>query len=155
MKKKEPYLHWECRDTKNTFRLRIVPERGGLITEWFDQGREILYFDFERFQKEELSVRGGIPILFPICGDLPRDSLKLPQGDFFLNQHGFARELPWSLKALNDNSGFSLFLEDSPITRSSYPYLFLLEIQVRPSRSCLNMNITQRCNQTYLGGVRV
>ena len=69
-KKTSPYPHWEYSNPEFDSLIRIVPERGGLITEWHSQGKELLYFDLERFMDKEKSVRGGIPILFPICGDL-------------------------------------------------------------------------------------
>ncbi|AAQ00800.1 MULTISPECIES: aldose epimerase family protein [Prochlorococcus] len=135
----EPYSHWEYSDENNQCRLRIVPERGGLITEWLSNGREVLYFDLDRFQQTVKSVRGGMPILFPICGDLPRSILRLPQGEFSLNQHGFARDAIWEINLLNDHKGFSLTMNDSPQTIASYPYFFSLAIEVRPSKNTLEI----------------
>ena len=66
-KKTHPYPHWEYSNTEYDSLIRIVPERGGLITEWRSEGKDLLYFDLERFLDEDKSVRGGIPILFPIC----------------------------------------------------------------------------------------
>ena len=48
-KKINPYPHWEYSNTKYDSLIRIVPERGGLITEWRSYGQELLYFDLERF----------------------------------------------------------------------------------------------------------
>ena len=93
-----PYPHWELLSIDNDDRLRIVPERGGLITEWRCNGQEILYFDFERFLQKGKSIRGGIPILFPICGDLPNNLLSLPKGEFMIPQHGFARDIEWKIR---------------------------------------------------------
>ena len=64
-------------DKKNY--IKFCPERGGVITNWVSDGNEILYFDEKRFMDKTKSIRGGIPILFPICGCLlytspsPRD----------------------------------------------------------------------------------
>ena len=69
-KKISPYPHWEYSNPEFDSLIRVVPERGGLITEWLSEGKELLYFDFERFLDKDKSIRGGIPILFPICGDL-------------------------------------------------------------------------------------
>ena len=69
-KKTKPYSHWEYSNPEFDSSIRIVPERGGLITEWRSEGKELLYFDLDRFLDRDKSVRGGIPILFPICGDL-------------------------------------------------------------------------------------
>ena len=72
-----PYAHWEYVHPNSGDRLRLVPERGGLVTEWLCNGRELLYFDQLRFADPTKSVRGGIPVLFPICGNLPGDRLPL------------------------------------------------------------------------------
>jgi galactose mutarotase-like enzyme len=62
-------------------RLLVVPERGGLITGWRCNGVEWLYLDVQRFADPSKLVRGGIPVLFPICGGLPGDQLPLPSSD--------------------------------------------------------------------------
>lgn len=106
--------------------LRIVPARGGLVTGWLCHGpwgaREILYFDAERFADPANSVRGGIPVLFPICGCLPGSALP---------QHGFARDLPWQMAHLDDGSGVVLTLRDSERTRAVFPHAFTLEVEYR------------------------
>ena len=55
-------------DEKNY--INFCPKRGGLVTNWVSGGNEILYFDEKRFIDKTKSIRGGIPILFPICGNL-------------------------------------------------------------------------------------
>ena len=44
-----PYPHWEYTHPESGDRLRIVPERGGIVTEWRCGEREVLYFDQERY----------------------------------------------------------------------------------------------------------
>lgn len=125
-----PYPHWlfthPCGDA-----LRLVPERGGLLTGWRSGGREWLYLDETRFADPALSVRGGMPVLFPICGNLPGDRLPLPQGEFTLRQHGFARDLPWSLEPLADGQGVALTLVDNTATRAAFPFAFSLRLELR------------------------
>ncbi|WP_216901834.1 galactose mutarotase [Synechococcus sp. CCY 9618] len=111
--------------------LTLVPERGGLLTGWQCGGREVLYFDAERFADPAKSVRGGMPVLFPICGNLPDDLLVLPQGRFPLAQHGFARDLPWSVAPLPAGDGVVMRLEDGPLSRPHYPFAFALELELR------------------------
>ncbi len=107
-------------------RLLLAPERGGLVTGWRCQGpwgeREMLYFDAERFADPSKSVRGGIPVLFPICGGLAGSALP---------QHGFARDLPWELSALAAGSGVRMTLRDSPATLELFPHPFRLELEFR------------------------
>ncbi len=135
-----PYQHWEYLSLENEDRLRIVPERGGLITEWRSEGKELLYFDLERFRDKDKSVRGGIPILFPICGDLS-DEYQIDGKKYSLKQHGFARDLPWSISLLKDNLGISLKLNDSKETRSFFPFFFTLQMDVRLKEKSLHISV--------------
>ncbi len=126
-----PYPHWEFRDPDSGDLLRLVPERGGLISGWLSGGRERLYLDEDRFRDPSLSVRGGIPVLFPICGGLPGGVLPLPQGRFALPQHGFARDMPWRMRPLDDGRGVALELEHCGATLALYPYRFRLQLELR------------------------
>ena len=137
-----PYAHWEFVRPGSGDRLRVVPERGGLVTEWLCNGREMLYFDQERYADPAKSIRGGIPVLFPICGNLPNDCLPLASGDFTLKQHGFARDLPWQIALLADQSGVMLSLEDSADTRKAYPFGFRIQMEIRPLNAALEISIS-------------
>jgi galactose mutarotase-like enzyme len=134
-----PYPHWEFSDGGSGDRLRLVPERGGLISGWQCQGRERLYLDVARFADPSLSVRGGIPVLFPICGGLPNNQLTLPQGRFQLAQHGFARDLPWELTPLADGRGIALELRDQPRTLAAFPFPFRLQLEARLAPAALEL----------------
>ena len=138
----DPYLHWEYVHPASGDRLRIVPERGGIVTEWRCGDRDVLYFDAERYSDPTKRIRGGIPVLFPICGNLPGDVLPVNGVDYTLPQHGFARDLPWQLQLLEDQTGISLSLSDTEQTRASYPFSFLIEMQVRPVAQALEISIS-------------
>ena len=146
-----PYAHWEFVHPSSGDRLRIVPERGGLVSEWLCNGREVLYFDQERYADPAKSIRGGIPVLFPICGNLPDDSLPLASGSYPLKQHGFARNLPWTLELLEDQSGVRLGLVDTADTRAAYPFAFRVQMDVRPVASALEI-VTTVFNTSEAGG---
>jgi len=137
-----PYRHWEFNDPSSGDVLRIVPERGGLISGWRCGDREVVYLDLERFLDPAQSVRGGFPVLFPITGGLPNNQLPLSQGSFTLSQHGFARQLPWSLEPLADGRGVQLQLTDTPETLLAYPFQFLLSMEVRLAPSALEISTT-------------
>jgi len=132
-----PYPHWEFEDGASGDLVRLVPERGGLLTGWRCSGRELIYLDQQRFADPALSVRGGMPVLFPICGNLPGDRLPLPEGNFPIKQHGFARDLPWELEVLADGSGVRLSLSDSAVTRVHFPFSFRLNLELRLEPSAL------------------
>ncbi len=124
--KQEPYRTYVLTDQAGQSRLELVPERGGIATRWQVQGIEILYLDHERFANPALSVRGGIPILFPICGNLPDNTYTLDGQTYTLKQHGFARDLPWSVgeTVTQNKAQVTLLLSSSEQTRAVYPFDF-------------------------------
>lgn len=137
-----PYPHWEFSDAASGDLLRVVPERGGLISGWRCGDREVMYLDLERFLDPAQSVRGGFPVLFPITGGLPDNQLPLPQGTYTLGQHGFARQLPWRMEPLADGRGVRLELSDTPETLQAYPFQFLLSMDVRLAPGALEISTT-------------
>ncbi len=140
LQKYSPYHHWEYMDLETGDCLRIVPERGGLITSWICNRREILYFDEARFLDSSKSIRGGIPILFPICGNLTADKFTFKNKEYYIKQHGFARDSSWQLKPLDDKSGVTLTLRANKTTLLSFPFQFHLEIQIRLQKSSLEIS---------------
>ena len=137
-----PYAHWEYVHPQSGDRLRIIPERGGIVSEWRCGEREVLYFDQERYADPAKSIRGGIPVLFPICGNLPGDLLQVNGVDHTLKQHGFARNLPWQLQLLDDQSGVRLSLSSNDETLAAYPFAFLMAMEVRPVAMALEISTT-------------
>ena len=106
--------------------VEIVPERGGIVTVWRIQGQEVFYLDTERFTHPELSVRGGNPILFPLCGNLPDNTYSVDGQVYTIKQYGFARELPWTVGAQNttDKASLTLVLSSNDQTKAVYPFDF-------------------------------
>jgi galactose mutarotase-like enzyme len=119
----QPYKTYVLRDLASQAQLSVVPERGGIITQWSVMGQEMFYLDRDRYLNPELSVRGGIPILFPICGNLPNNTYTHQGQTYTLKQHGFARELPWEVIADNDTS-LTIKLTSNSQTLAVYPFAF-------------------------------
>ena len=120
--------------------INFCPRRGGIITNWILNDHQILYFDQKRFLDKNKSIRGGIPILFPICGNLENKSLF---GDNCLDlmQHGFARDQVWKYRFNKFKNTLCLTLSDSEITRKYYPYFFELKIEINLTIETLIFNI--------------
>lgn len=108
--------------------VAVVPERGGIVTRWQIGEQEILYMDTERFKDSTLTVRGGIPLLFPICGNIQEDTYTLNGQTYHLKQHGFARNLPWQVtnQSTEDGASVTVTLKSNETTRASYPFDFEL-----------------------------
>lgn len=143
--KQEKYSTYILSDENALARLEVVPERGGIVTRWQIQGQDILYLDEERFANPDLSVRGGIPILFPICGNLPDNVYTYNGQQYTLKQHGFARDLPWEVaeQITEDCAGLTLVLKSSDRTRAVYPFDFQLAFTYELQGK--RLRIVQRC----------
>jgi len=127
-------------DQKNY--IKFCPKRGGVITNWVSDGKDILYFDEKRFMDKTKSIRGGIPILFPICGNLNTSGSVFGKDYLQLMQHGFARDLQWQ-SFLNENQkSLCLILNESKKTKKYYPFDFELRIEVTLKINCLEFEIT-------------
>ncbi|MBD2162827.1 aldose epimerase [Calothrix membranacea FACHB-236] len=124
----QQYKTYILSDESAGSQLEVVPERGGIITRWRIQGKEILYLDGERFANPDLSVRGGIPILFPICGNLPDNTYTVDGKTYSLKQHGFARDLPWQVsdQVTHDQVSLTIVLNSNEQTKAVYPFDFQL-----------------------------
>jgi galactose mutarotase-like enzyme len=122
------YLTYCLKDEEADAYLEVVPARGGIITRWQICGEDIFYLDRERFKDPNLSVRGGVPILFPICGNLPDNTYQYEGRNYTLKQHGFARDLPWQVSKQSSETAASLTLElnSNEATRQVYPFDFQL-----------------------------
>ena len=136
--KKDDDVYTLQKDSNNF--INFCPIRGGIITQWVSDNRQILYFDKKRFLDKNKSIRGGIPILFPICGNLEKQCLF---GDNFLDlmQHGFARDQKWDYEFNQFRDTLIFTLSDNEITRKYYPYFFELKIEITLSIATLIFNI--------------
>jgi len=123
------YQTYVLADPTNLTCLDIVPERGGIATSWRVNGHELFYLDAERFKDPTLSVRGGNPILFPICGNLPDNTYTHNGQTYTLKQHGFARDQPWQVvdqQVSETDARIAIALTSNDQTRAVYPFEFEL-----------------------------
>src|SRR5262249_45089611 len=92
------------------------------------------------------NVRGGNPVLFPICGPLVDNKYEVDGRSYSMKQHGFARNLPWSVtdvKTGPEEGSISIHLESNSTTHEQYPYDFSVDYTYRLRAGSL------RIDQTY------
>lgn len=120
------YNTYTLSDDSTNSQIEVVPERGGIVTSWRINNQEVFYLDAERFTDPALSVRGGNPILFPLCGNLPDDTYVVDGKDWKIKQHGFARESAWKATTQSDQGAASVTVElgSSEQTKAVYPFDF-------------------------------
>ena len=101
----------------------IAPERGAIVTSFRTRDREWLYLDQATLNDRSKNVRGGIPLLFPTPGKLENDRWSRAGKTGALTQHGFARNLAWSVDARSE-SRVTLSIRAGEKTLASYPWRF-------------------------------
>jgi galactose mutarotase-like enzyme len=123
--KKNKEFRIESIKTPEGNEVSFSQDRGGIITSLKLEGEEILYLDNETFKNPEVSVKGGIPILFPNAGPIP-DEIKTEELKN-LKQHGFARDSKFVAEKIPN--GFRETLVSDEETKKVYPYNFNFELE--------------------------
>jgi len=108
----------------------FVPERGGILAECCLNGVSLFYLDPETLWDKNKNIRGGNPVLFPICGPLEGGKYSLPDGrEYEMKQHGLARNMRWEVATTDcreDRAEIVLEMSSDEKTRQSYPFDFRL-----------------------------
>ncbi len=113
------------RDVDAKSLLVLAPSRGGMATRLSLGGRHRFFLDESTLRDPTKNVRGGNPVLFPSPGKLENDTYA--RGS--MKQHGFARNLPWTVAATHEggDARATLRLESSEGTREMFPWDFVAE----------------------------
>ena len=132
-------------------RADIVPELGGTVSSLVLPGpggvsRECLYRHAWFWDPGTEHTRGGIPLLFPICGRLLKDGTPglyhVDGQSFLLPIHGFAMRLPWEEVDAGQPDALRLRLVDSAHTHTMYPFAFVAEMHFRVSSEGFSCRLT-------------
>ena len=120
----------------------IAPQRGAIVTSFRVHGRELLYLDQATFDDRSKNVRGGVPLLFPSPGKLLEDRWRYGGQSGALKQHGFARNMLWTVES-SAASQATLRLTATDETLRAYPWKFSarLEYRVEPATLTLQLDV--------------
>jgi galactose mutarotase-like enzyme len=108
--------------------VEVCPERGGIITAYGVQGKELLYLDKSTLDDPKANIRGGIPVLFPICGQLPGGEYEWNGQTYSMKNHGVVRQLPWEVVETGEDrhASITLRIASNEETLAAYPFEFEL-----------------------------
>ncbi|HFZ8995974.1 TPA: D-hexose-6-phosphate mutarotase [Citrobacter freundii] len=105
--------------------------QGAHLISWQPAGEEeVLWLSNNTPFKAGVALRGGVPVCWPWFG---------PSAQPGMPSHGFARNLPWKLKAHSedDNGAVLTFeLKDSEATRRYWPHDFTLLARFKVGKTC-------------------
>ncbi len=115
-------------DQERNAEVVVAPGRGGMVTRFRVGDDDILFLDQATLRDHNQSVRGGIPVLFPIAGRLTGDEFRLEGESIPMAQHGFARRVPWRVTATDaaNAASITMALEHSEATLATWPFRFRL-----------------------------
>ena len=113
----------------------LVARQGAHVISWLQGGRERLFLSPNSVWDGHTAIRGGIPVCFPQFnqrGDLPK--------------HGFVRNLPWALLAVEPGeapSSLSFRLSADDSTRALWPAEFeaCLRVDLLPEQLCVTLEV--------------
>ena len=124
----------------------VIPALGGIVSSLRFGTRECLFQHPWFRDPATAETRGGIPLLFPICGRLLRDGVpgryEVHGRPYTLPIHGFAMRRPWDVTDSSGPEALRLRLADSAATRDLYPFAFELELQIAVARNGLACRLT-------------
>lgn len=105
--------------------------QGAHLLSWKPQSeQEVLWLSGNTPFKDGVAIRGGIPVCWPWFG--PAKQQGLPA-------HGFARNLPWTLKAHNEDANgvvLTFELQSSDASRKFWPHDFTLYARYKLGATC-------------------
>ncbi|WP_214829147.1 aldose 1-epimerase family protein [Exiguobacterium algae] len=98
--------------------------QGAEMTSWKVKDTELLW------QGDPTYWGRQAPILFPIVGRLLDDRYLYEGSIYSMSQHGFARDEFFEIESISDSHA-RFILEDTPETRTHYPFPFKLTVEYR------------------------
>lgn len=124
----DKFKMYELKEDNTNSWVKLCPERGAIITSYGVNGTELLYLDKDTFYNKDANIRGGIPILFPICGQLEEGKYELNGKIYDMKNHGVARNNVWEVieTSKEGQASIKLKLTSSEDTEKSYPFKFEL-----------------------------
>lgn len=123
----QSFVMYQLRSEDDSSWITVCPERGGIIIGYGVNGKEHLYLNKETLYDRKRNVRGGIPILFPISGQLENKQYQWEGQTYDMPNHGLARIHPWEVIDTNcdeEKASISILFESSIGTKGIFPFDF-------------------------------
>lgn len=129
VKKDDRWASVELYDENAGTSASIAVKRGGILTTFYAISRDIIFMNWDTLNDEKSKVRGGMPILFPICGRLTDGKYDLFGKTYELDIHGVARALAWEFVStdVKDGASLTIRLDSNEETKKKYPFDFSVE----------------------------
>lgn len=145
---------WTLKASDGVTRASIVPALGAAVSSLqlpsVTGPREMLFLHEAFWDPASRETRGGVPLLFPICGRLMCEGVpgrwRHRGRAYELPIHGFAMRRPWVVLDHRRPDALVLGLVDGPATSPGYPFPFelILRMAVEPGRFVCALAVRNR-----------
>lgn len=116
----------------------VAPDNGGMITQIWVEGREILHLDRTALELHPMAA-GGNPILFPFPSKTKDDSYELNGVRYGMPMHGLIKNAAFGVEAMAEDQ-ITLWIESNPCwCRSQYPFAFRFTVTYRVCENCVRL----------------
>lgn len=138
-----------------TIELEVAPAHGGMITQIWLNGKELLHLDRGTLETAPMAA-GGMPILFPFSSKTKNDTYVLDGKTYHMPMHGLVKNDVFVVDTVEGDRAV-LWVENSPSWKVQYyPFDFRLEVEYQLQGNCLNVtfritNKSERDMSHYLG----
>lgn len=124
----DTYTIYELKESSTSSRVLVCPERGGIVISCELHGVELFYLDKATFYNPSANIRGGNPVLFPICGPVQDSAYEWNGKTYKMGQHGIARISPWEVvgTSTENEASITLRLRSNASTLEAFPFDFEL-----------------------------
>lgn len=107
----------------NDYLTASFTTKGAELTGLYDKNKVVEYI----WQADPNVWGRHAPILFPIVGQLFQNTLNFRDNQYSLSQHGFARDMEFTVQSHNDHQIVFLLTNDNH-TKTKYPFDFELKV---------------------------
>lgn len=124
----DTYKMYELVEASTNSSVKVCPERGAIVIGCQLNGVELFYLDRETFEHPTANIRGGNPVLFPICAQLKNGEYEWNGTTYKMANHGVARTSAWDVAGTSTEgeASITLTLRSNEATRVSFPFDFEL-----------------------------
>lgn len=135
---------------KNTILKVVISSKGAEL-----QSVKSQHDGYEYLWQADPNVWGRhAPVLFPIVGRLKNDEYTYQGKTYRMTQHGFARDMEFSVEQQTAES-ITFLLKDTPETRKIYPFKFELRVNYNLLNNLLeeNFSVTNKSADEMIFGI--
>ncbi|MBO7748090.1 aldose epimerase [Paenibacillus sp. MWE-103] len=125
----DAYPLYTLKDAETDSSVTICPERGAIAIGCALRGTELFYLDRATFLDPQANIRGGNPVLFPICGQLAGGKFEWEGREYAMRNHGVARNRPWDVVSTSEDgeAALTVRLRSDESTLAEFPFAFELQ----------------------------